>query len=253
MFGSLFNAKLKAAPSRTASIPQGLRVYAVGDIHGRSDLLDRLHELIGDDLAHAPELERHIVYLGDYVDRGLDSSGVLERLAAGPLFGLRQTLLKGNHEEMLELFLTDASAGAAWRQLGGMETLLSYRIDINGVLADQGYSGLAEELAKRMPSHHRALLSALATSASIGGYFFCHAGVRPGVSLERQQARDLLWIRDEFLNSRVDFGKIIVHGHSPKEQPDFRPNRINIDTAAYATGHLTCLVLEGDERRIIST
>jgi serine/threonine protein phosphatase 1 len=230
-----------------------MRVYAIGDIHGRSDLLDMLHHKIGEDLSANRPPECHIVYLGDYIDRGHDSCGVLKRLSGPAPFALKRTLLMGNHEQMLLRFLEDGSNTALWRQFGGMETLLSYRIDVNAALATPGFPGLGAELANRMPPQHREFLTSLVPSVSIGDYFFCHAGVRPGVALEDQQERDLFWIRDEFLGARTFFGKVVVHGHSPVEKPDFRSNRINIDTAAYLTGRLTCLVLEGEEQRTLST
>jgi serine/threonine protein phosphatase 1 len=121
------------------------------------------------------------------------------------------------------------------------------------VLATDGFPGLSQCMQERFPVRHHSLLAQLKPSITVGDYFFCHAGVRPGVPLEQQQQQDLLWIRDPFLEAKVDFGKVVVHGHSPTEQPDFRANRINIDTGAYATGRLTCLVLEGSERRILST
>jgi serine/threonine protein phosphatase 1 len=253
MFGGLFKSHSTTSKERPARTPEGVRIYAIGDIHGRSDLLDRVHDLISDDLARARDIHPHLVYLGDYIDRGSDSAGVLERLCAPPPPGIERTLLRGNHEEMLARFLTEPAAGTAWRHLGGMETLLSYRIDVGTLLAEKGFEGLADALAERMPPHHRQLLAGLETCVTLGDYFFCHAGVRPGVPLERQNARDLLWIREDFLTSHAAFGHVVVHGHSPVNQPEFHHNRINIDTGAYVTGHLTCLVLEGEERRILST
>jgi serine/threonine protein phosphatase 1 len=234
-------------------VPEGVRVYAIGDIHGRSDLLDHMHQMIGEDLSSSRPPECHIIYLGDYVDRGHDSCGVIKRLAGPAPFALKRTLIMGNHEQMLLRFLEDGSTAAMWRQLGGMETLLSYRIDVNAALARPGFQGLSAELARRMPPQHLEFLRSLTMSKSIGDYFFCHAGVRPGVALDEQGERDLLWIRNEFLQSRASFGKIVVHGHSPVEQPEFKANRINIDTAAYLTGRLTCLVLEAGSRRTLST
>lgn len=134
----------------TARIPAGTRVYAIGDIHGRTDLLDRLHAQITADFQRRPVAQGHLIYLGDYIDRGADSFGVLERLTT-PLPGFMQTLLRGNHEEMLLQFLADATAGSAWRQLGGMETMLSYRVNVSSVLTIKGYAGLAEELAEKIP------------------------------------------------------------------------------------------------------
>lgn len=240
-------------PQISAAVPDGVRVYAIGDIHGRADLLDHQHALIEADFAANPTAVVHLVYLGDYIDRGPDSAGVLERLAEGPSDFVKVTMLRGNHEEIMLRFLGDPAVGPTWRQLGGLETLHSYGIDVTAVLAEEGYPGLSQWLTQRLPSHHRELLERLQPSHAIGDYFFCHAGVRPGVSLEQQREQDLLWIRDAFLGTREHFGKVVVHGHSPIEKPDFRENRINIDTGAYATGRLTCLVLEGSGRRILST
>jgi serine/threonine protein phosphatase 1 len=240
-------------PDTTASVPDGVRVYAIGDIHGRSDLLERQHALIDADYSTKRSPVVHLVYLGDYVDRGPDSFNVVERLAEGPISFVNVALLRGNHEEMLLRFLDDPSVGPIWRRLGGLETLLSYGIDVEKVLKENGYPGLSEHFKSRLPAHHHALFSRLEPSMTIGDYFFCHAGVRPGIPLDQQKPDDLLWIRDEFLDASHDFGKVIVHGHTPVEQPTFGKNRINIDTGAYATGRLTCLVLEGRSSRIIST
>lgn len=253
MIARFFGGKEKSRMGPVARIPEGMRVYAIGDIHGCTALLDRLHSRIEEDLAAGRPADVLLVYLGDYIDRGPDSAGVLDRLAGPPPAGISRRLLKGNHEEMLEAFLAHPDQGSAWRQLGGLETLLSYRIDVNAVLSARGFSGLADELRQRLPSAHLRLLSTLEACHSVGDYFFCHAGARPRVALERQDPRDLRWIRHEFLESTFDFGKIVVHGHSPVEEPEQRPNRINIDTGAYATGRLTALVLEGSERRFLST
>jgi serine/threonine protein phosphatase 1 len=230
-----------------------VRVYAIGDVHGRSDLLDLQHAMIEADFLASSVPVVHMIYLGDYVDRGPDSRGVLDRVGRTAKDFVKVTLLRGNHEEMLLRFLENSSVGGAWSQLGGAETMLSYGIDVRKVLAEDGYSGLSSEFKRRLPAHHLALFAQMKASVVVGDYFFCHAGVRPGVPLEEQRPQDLAWIRDTFLDSAEEFGKVIVHGHSPVEQPDFRKNRINIDTGAYATGRLTCLVLEGTGRRILST
>lgn len=253
MISRFFGRRAQSGTGRGASLPDGLRIYAIGDIHGCAGLLDRLHDKIEDDLARGRPAEVRLIYLGDYIDRGPDSAGVLERLAQPPPVGLSRILLKGNHEDMLASFFEDPDVGSAWRQFGGLETLLSYRIDVNDVLSRAGFGGLAEALKARMPPAHARMLSELQMRCSFGDYFFCHAGVRPRVPLELQDPHDLMWIRHEFLASALDFGKTVVHGHSPVEQPDVRPNRINIDTGAYATGRLTALVLEGSERRFLST
>jgi len=230
-------------------VPEGTRVYAIGDIHGRADLLDRLHALIEADFRANPVSEVRLVYLGDYVDRGPDSAGVIERLITGPLIG-EAKLLSGNHEQMLLHFLEDEASGVAWWQLGGLETLRSYGA-IDGRMRPE--TGLAQELKSKLPAEHLTFIQGLEKTATFGDYFFCHAGVRPGVPLESQREDDLLSIRGEFLSSTADFGKVVVHGHTPVAEPEFKSNRINIDTGAYSTGRLTCLVLEGTERRLLVT
>jgi serine/threonine protein phosphatase 1 len=232
-------------------VPSGERVYVIGDIHGRSDLLEALHARIEQDLKNGSVSKATVVYLGDYIDRGPDSSGVLELLCNISSDPISRILIKGNHETMLLRFLEDPQYGIHWRQYGGTETILSYRVDLNTAIMSGGMTMLAAELERKIPSRHLNLLRSLTSSAVIGDYFFCHAGVRPGIELERQREEDLLWIRDVFLESDKDFGKIIVHGHSPHAEPQVLPNRINIDTGAYATGRLTCLVLEGEERRFL--
>lgn len=229
-----------------------IRMYVIGDIHGRLDLLDRLVAKIKDDMSQHGEADCLAVTLGDYVDRGPDSRGVLDRLVANP-FPMRYVALKGNHEALLETFLKDPSTGAHWRRLGGLETLHSYGVPIKGLMVGKGYDEAAAALRAAMPTSHIQFLTSLEHFATIGKYFLCHAGVRPNVPLTQQSVDDLLWIRDDFLNSDLFFGKIIIHGHTPREWPEIRPNRINIDTGAFATGRLTCLVLDEPNERFIYT
>jgi serine/threonine protein phosphatase 1 len=219
------------------------RIYAIGDIHGRADLLDRLIAEITRDLSAHPADDALTVTVGDYVDRGPDSRGVIDRLICNP-FPTRFIGLKGNHELILESFLRDPSSADYWRRLGGLETLHSYGVDVGPLMRGQGHAAAAEAFRAALPQSHVEFLASLRLSLSIGRYFLCHAGVRPGVPLERQQEDDLLWIRDEFLYSKVDFGKIVVHGHTPVEEPDLQPNRVNVDTGAFMTNRLTCAVLE---------
>ena len=221
------------------------RLYVIGDIHGRADLLDQIVEKICLDMEQYPGPECMTITLGDYVDRGPDSRGVLDRLARNP-FPTTYVALKGNHEELFKSFMQDPLSGQEWRRLGGLETLHSYRVPVSALMTGQGLEEACKALMLAIPKEHLRFLGSLALSLTIGKFFLCHAGVRPGVSLQRQKADDLLWIRQEFLTSTMDFGKIIIHGHSPNEWPEVRPNRINIDTGAFATGRLTCLVLEGE-------
>jgi len=226
------------------------RIYVIGDIHGRLDLLDMLIGKIDADLKSAPTPEPLTVTLGDYIDRGPNSRGVLERLAHNP-FPMPYLPLKGNHEELLTTFLDDPSILGKWRRLGGLETLHSYGVPVSSLMVGTGFEEAAARLRAALPEEHLRFVSSLKLSASSSSYFFCHAGVRPGIPLDRQSAADLLWIRQEFLNSKMNFGKRVVHGHTPTERPEVLPNRINIDTGAYATGRLTCLVLEGNQHRFL--
>jgi serine/threonine protein phosphatase 1 len=225
------------------------RIYVIGDIHGRLDLLEQMiGEIRRDNDEH--QGEGLTVTLGDYVDRGPDSCGVLDCLARNP-FATPYVALKGNHEELFENFLRNATFGSDWRRLGGLETLNSYGVSVARLMVGKSYEEAAEQLKAVMPSEHINFLASLRTSLDVGNYFCCHAGIRPGIPFERQSEHDLLWIREEFLNSQIDFGKIVVHGHTPVEQPEVLPNRINVDTGAFATGRLTCVVLEGDRQRFL--
>ena len=227
-------------------VPEGVRIYAVGDIHGRVDLLDRLVLRIDADLVAHPIGRPVQVFLGDYIDRGPDSAAVLERLIERGR--THETVcLMGNHEAFLLEFLDDPSLLTAWGQNGGLTTLLSYGVApvIQAVPAEQAEVSAA--LAKAMPKDHKDFLNALPLSFTCGDFFFVHAGVRPGTSLVRQREQDLLWIREEFLRHNAAFEKIVVHGHTPVREPEVRRNRINVDTGAYATGRLTCVRLERDD------
>lgn len=234
----------------TGKTPAGTRVYAVGDVHGRTDLLDRLHRMILDDAREAPESRKVVVYLGDYVDRGPDSAGVVDRLLADPLPGFESVHLKGNHEDFLLRFLDDPSIGSLWQMNGGAATLASY--GVNGVERDSARS-LSEAFRDRLPAAHRRFFEGLRLMHREGDYVFVHAGVRPGAPLDAQSEDDLLWIREPFLGSAEDRGFVVVHGHTPVEWPELLFNRINVDTGAVWTGRLTAIVLHGDQRRFLDT
>jgi serine/threonine protein phosphatase 1 len=241
-------------PRPEPAVPPGLRLYAIGDVHGRADLLARLLAEIEADAARRPSLAKRVVFLGDYVDRGLQSKEVIDLVLGAAPGGAEVVTLMGNHEEMMHRFLGDTSVGRSWMLNGGDATLASYRIEPPAVFAaDARYRQAQTELLERLPDRHLRFLEGLAVSHAAGDYLFVHAGVRPGVPLERQRREDMLWIRDRFLRSEEDFGKIVVHGHSIEEEPVMRPNRVGIDTGAYATGRLTCLVLEGAARSFLST
>jgi serine/threonine protein phosphatase 1 len=237
-------------------VPDGTRLYAVGDIHGRDDLLDRLLQSIAQDADPAPGATRRVlIYLGDYVDRGLGSRQVIERLLRPPLEGFETVHLLGNHEEAFLGFLEGKPIAFDWFKYGGLETLYSYDVPIpRRASAPRDMDALRRRAVAAVPRAHVAFLRGCKLWHVEGDYAFVHAGIKPGVPLERQQADDLLWIRDEFLTSRADHGgKVVVHGHTICERPEIRPNRVNIDTGAYASGRLTCLVLEGTDRRFLST
>jgi Calcineurin-like phosphoesterase len=232
-------------------MPEPRRIYAIGDIHGCRDLLDRMIEAIRRDLAVYPVEHALTVTLGDYVDRGPDSRGVVERFAKNP-FPTEFVALKGNHEDMLARFLRDPSIGDVWSRNGGLETLHSYGIDVGPLMRGRDYEPAAAAFEKALPQTHLRFFASLRLCLSVGRYFFCHAGVRPGVPLTQQREQDLLWIRDEFLFDPTDFGKIIVHGHTPTPEAEIRRNRINVDTGAFITGRLTCAVLEAEQPRFLS-
>ena len=238
--------RLGSGRSSRPRVPEGTRIYAVGDIHGRADLLSGLLQRIdADQTSHPCDRAIH-VFLGDYLDRGPASRDVINRLIE---YGqTHETIcLKGNHETFALAFLEDPSTFDDWRRWGGLETLISYGLVPGGILGAEKREELAAALRQAMPPEHKLFLSTLLLSYACGDFFFVHAGVRPRVKLASQEEYDLLWIRDEFLSSDADFGKIVVHGHSPIREPDVRANRINIDTGAFATGRLTCLVIDGED------
>jgi serine/threonine protein phosphatase 1 len=235
----------------TPRVPEGARIYAIGDIHGRADLLTEVMELIAADLQRQMPETAATVLLGDYVDRGPDSKGVLDVLAADQFPTVIMPLM-GNHEAMLLSFLADPGTGL-WAKNGGVETVHSYGVDARPFRGGRALEETARALREAMPAEHVQFLRSLRISYSIGDYFFCHAGVRPGVPLEQQAEHDLLWIREAFLSNEKSYGKVVVHGHTPGMEPEIHPNRINIDTGAYVSGRLTCLVLEGSTQRFLST
>jgi serine/threonine protein phosphatase 1 len=221
-----------------ACLPTGRRVYAIGDIHGCLAQLVALHEAIEADLAARPVAAPLLVHIGDYVDRGPDSAGVIERLRHGPpIAGLPTVNLKGNHEQtMIEALAGERAAGTDWLFHGGKAALASYGLDPD---APRGAWRAA------VPEAHLVFLNGLTMMHREGGYLFAHAGIRPGIRLEQQAPEDLLRIRQPFLFTEQDLGVVVVHGHTPVKTPVVRRNRIGIDTGAVFGGRLTCVVLEG--------
>jgi len=238
----------------TPSVPIGQRIYAIGDIHGRLDLLDHLlRAIVTDDEERGPIRRRTLVFLGDYVDRGADSSGVIERLITGMPYDFECVCLKGNHEEMLMQSIIDPAMLNIWASNGGLETLASYGISAGSKDVDTRPQYLADTLAAAMPDRHLSFLEGLSLSVTFGDYLFVHAGVHPALPLTAQRKEDCLFIREPFLSHRGSFGKIVVHGHTPVPKPEVKSNRIGIDTGAFFTGRLTALRLEGDSRGFLAT
>ncbi|KAA2234771.1 metallophosphoesterase family protein [Salinarimonas soli] len=238
----------RVAPPPPARVPDGVRVYAVGDIHGRADLLDAVLSRIDRHRAESGPAQCFEVFLGDYIDRGPNSRGTIERLierSSGR--HSRVVTLCGNHEDMLLEALRNPERLNVWARNGGFETLMSYGVTVPARITPATAEAVVEEARALLPVSHRQFLFGLGDSFRCGDYLFVHAGVRPGVPLDRQSRSDLLWIRDEFIEAEEDFGAIVVHGHTPVREIEFRSNRINIDTGAYITNTLNCLVLEGSD------
>jgi len=230
------------SPPAAASTPPETRIYAVGDIHGRADLLREIMARIDDDLWRRPVEYAAEVYLGDYIDRGPDSKDVIDMLAAR-VVRYNAVCLRGNHEDLMEHFLHDPRVLQSWLKLGGIYTLRSYGVVVRS--DTEAAEPVHRQFRQVFPRAHQLFFECLRPWICCGDYLFVHAGIRPGVPFDRQSIADLLWIRDEFLSSTRDHGKRIVHGHTPVPHPDVRANRINIDTGAWRTGMLTCVMLEG--------
>ena len=251
MFKRLLKSSPPAAPQ--GSIPPGLRLYAIGDIHGRIDLLDALLDRITQDDAKRDGAEPQLIlpqliFLGDLVDRGPDSASVIERAMAIKRDLPSTRLLMGNHEEVfLKCLEGDERALQFFCKIGGRETILSYGIseaDYNGL----EYPELLARLQAAVPASHVAFLTDFEDMIIIGDYVFVHAGIRPGIPLSEQRTSDLRWIRESFLDHNAPFEKIVVHGHTISDQIEIRSNRIGIDTGAYLTGRLSAIALQGHER-----
>ncbi|MCZ7566876.1 MAG: metallophosphoesterase [Burkholderiales bacterium] len=243
----------RATGERGAQPPPGTVIYAIGDVHGRADLLAELHEAIAADAAMRAATRRLMVYLGDYVSRFPRGREVLDALLRPAPPGFERVLLKGNHEDIVVRFLDgELRAGRHWLRYGGDATLAEYGVGVPED-DDTALEAARRRFARALPRAHEALLRSLALSHREGGYAFVHAGLLPGVPFDRQAARDLLWIRSRFLRSREDFGWTVVHGHCIVPAPEVRANRIGLDTGAYRSGVLTCLALEGASRVFLQT
>ena len=234
-------------------VPDGLRVYAIGDIHGRLDLLDSLLFRIEADERMRGAAQTQLIFLGDLIDRGPHSAGVVQRALEIAQSGRPARFLMGNHEEVF-LKALDGSVEALrfFVKIGGRATILSYGFSETEYAA-LDFAELLPELIARVPAEHVAFLRRLEDRITIGDYLFVHAGIRPRVPVEEQSGGDLRWIRSEFLDFRGTHGPIVVHGHTITEEVEERANRIGIDTGAFASGRLTALGLEGDERWYLRT
>jgi serine/threonine protein phosphatase 1 len=228
-------------------------IYAIGDVHGRLDLLLKLEAMIQADMAQQQPTDSMLIMLGDYIDRGPDSRGVVNHLTSVQSICRRRIYLKGNHEQFLLDFLRDPAVLDDWSNLGGLDTLRSYRVKTTGTASLRAPEVVQAELRASIPDDHLAFLQSLALSYETPTHFFSHAGVNPSRSLSRQTPEDLMWIRGKFLTHRGSYGKIVVHGHTPRPEPECLHNRIGIDTAAFATGRLTCAVLDGSACRFMTT
>jgi len=235
--------QMSAAPSRSvnASAPADTRIYAVGDIHGRADLLSEITARIDDDIRRRPIAHTVEVYLGDYIDRGPHSRTVIDLLAVR-LVANRAVCLRGNHEAVMEGFLQDPAILQYWEPLGGIQTLASYGIELHD--GTETALDLQRRFLAAFPRTHELFMQCLRNQFSCGDFLFAHAGIRPDIPIEQQDVNDLIWIRNEFLESTLTHERFVVHGHTPVPHPDIRHNRINIDTGAWRTGTLTCIAIE---------
>ena len=239
-----------------AFVPADQIHYAIGDIHGRVDLLRTILKTINADADLTPTKTVHLTFLGDYVDRGQESRGVIELLTMLTRDGGGHVIaLKGNHEEALLTFLDDPSTGPAWAEHGGRETLRSYGVEAPRTVSDaEGWVLARDAFASALPAAHLEFLQDLQMFTAVGDYVFVHAGVRPGVPIDEQTPRDLLWIRDAFMDGpRALQNAVVVHGHTPAAEPTLGPGRIGVDTGAYATGVLTAIRLEDDRQSFLRT
>ncbi|AXE66448.1 hypothetical protein BBF93_13725 [Hyphomonas sp. CACIAM 19H1] len=250
---------------RITQAPEGLCLYAVGDIHGRMDLLLRLVEQIDADAAQLPEgVKPQIIFLGDYIDRGLQSRDVIEYFTSGALDRYDPVFLLGNHEEALLRFLQEVNFGTQWTRFGGGETLYSYgfappnsRASLNSheemAKVRDAWTKLWEAFRERLPESHLSFFQSLKPYHVAGDYLFVHAGLRPGLSLEKQSQRDMLWIREEFLDDALPFDHLIVHGHTPEDAIHRDDRRIGLDTGAFLTGKLSAARLFGTDVAFLNT
>jgi serine/threonine protein phosphatase 1 len=232
---------------------EGARAYAVGDVHGRLDLLDRLLAMIEADIAARPRKRSFVVFLGDLIDRGPASAGVVERLRTWRPDGVRPIFLAGNHEEvLLRILAGEEGILPSWLTFGGAECLESYSVDAEALKRLDERAAITK-VREAVPRAHREFFEGFGDTFRFGDYLFVHAGIRPGVVVEEQDVKDLRWIREPFLTDAKEHGFVVVHGHTICESVEERSNRIGIDTGAYRSGNLTALGIEDAERWYLSS
>lgn len=240
---------MSAVSYKDARGPDGTVVYAIGDVHGRLDLLTAMHETIREEIGRRGA-DWRIVHLGDYVDRGPESAGVLEFLIRQGA-DKRVVSLAGNHDAGFLDFLSSPAPESLFARFGGVQTAQSYGVGL-ALFDPVAFRLSCHALDRSVPAHHRKFLQGLPSSVAFGDFFFCHAGVRPGVPLEEQEPKDLMWIRGDFHRHEELYAKVIVHGHTPVVEAEILPNRVNVDTGAYASNRLTTLVIDGAEKRLLT-
>ena len=238
------------APSAPPALPDGIRVYALSDIHGRADLFQKALEWIAQDAAQHPDKRIIEILLGDFIDRGMQSKQVLELAIAEPAHGHERICLMGNHEATLLDFLHNAQVLRGWMSYGGLPTLDAYGVELPQDMTPNSFETLREQFTAALPETHRAFLQNLQTDYLLGDYYFVHAGVRPNVPLEEQRDEDKCWIREPFLSHKKPFEKYIVHGRTPLPAPQFYPHRVNLDMNEAAEDMLACLILDGTTKHI---
>jgi serine/threonine protein phosphatase 1 len=230
--------------------PEGMLIYAVGDVHGRLDLLEKMYQRINTHRSKQPAKDWRIVHLGDYVDRGPSSSGVIDFLIQEQTRDRRVLCLAGNHDVGFLEFLDVPVKNGLFATNGGWHTAMSYGVKLD-FLDAVTFPPQHEAFRRAVPDQHRAFLENLRFSVEIGDFFFCHAGIMPGVALQDQEPRDLIWIRDRFLNWPELHPKVVVHGHTPSAEPEVLANRVNVDTGAFASNVLTALVIDGADKQLM--
>ena len=237
--------------------PEGMRLYAIGDVHGRLDLLAAMHRRIESELEYEPSTDWRVIHLGDYTDRGPDSKGVIDFLIEARKRDPRNIMLAGNHDVGFLDFLAKPDPDGLFMRYGGIQTAQSYGVTLT---AGSGWFGTADTalrdghaaLVEAVPQAHVDFLRSLPFSVTFGDFFFCHAGVRPGVPLTQQSPQDLIWIREAFHDHPGLFDKIVVHGHTPVPEAEIMANRVNVDTLAWQSGMLSALAVDGADKRILT-